>query len=430
MKAPHGLCVPPWLRVAAFGTVLTAAAGAMLGVHNAAVPTQPSVWRGAAIAGSLGLLFSVAIGLACDFRLRRPWRAAAGAAIGAIVGGFLGMSAFVVAAPDGLLGAGVGAGLGAALLAVPLPRTLLVALAVFAVTGLGDPRADRPTPPPPTALDHVENYDISPRPVGRPDPGTVVDSPTPQGWSSRVLMLDYKVGTGDVDRLPAGVADSLALFSHVYLARVRAEPRPDGPPRYRLTDIAVGMSTLVGGRDTVLTGATLKALGANLDLVAQAALAKHEERLKEDRRPRFEIVARSDTMAVIDSPIYVNRGGRHRPAVMRQAWLIDPADGRLEPLFWLLPREGEGFRPLEDPVAWMTAGGRPLFVSHVDAREFTFGLPLKEPCMAIEAPPVGRPLAVSPELRGLLNRAAFTEDEARSLERLLRQAVADFPAGN
>jgi hypothetical protein len=430
MKRPDWRTVPLWLRVTVWGVVIAAAAGAVFGVHAAALPAQPAGWRGATVAGLIGLVLGLAAGWACDTRLSRWWRVAAGGLLGALAGTACGWNAVLVAAPAGLVGAAVGVVVGAGFLAVPLPRLLLLALAAFAVTGLGDPLGMRSTTPQPSPeLEAVQNYDVTPRPVGGIPAGTVVDSPTPDGWSYRVLVLDYRVGSGDVSRLPAGVADGLERLSHVYLASVEAEPRPNGPPAYRLSRLGVGISTPVRGRDTVVTPDQLKEVGANLDLATQAALGKHQERL-----PTIWIVARSNTMAVIDSPIYVNRDDRHRQAVMRQAWLIDPSSGRLEPLFWLLVRDGDGFRPLGDPLTWLQCGGRYRLLSHVDAREFTFGLPLKEPCMAIQGPPQGRQdLAVTPELRGLLNRGVFTEDEARSLERALRQALhaaaPDFPAG-
>jgi hypothetical protein len=210
-----------------------------------------------------------------------------------------------------------------------------------------------------------------------------------------------------------------ALFS-VMVANVGAEPGDGGTARYRLAGLAHGVGTRVRGEDRIVTADTQQRLGADLDLVTRLLLGEQEK-----RRGSTQLKARSETLAVVDNPGFLLRAGRHCPVLVRFALLVDPSSGRLDTLVWSIPGSAEAaFGEPDGPMAWLPDGLVDEALLHVDAREFTHGLPLRASCLAMTALPRGRrQIAFSAPLRDLAGRVSLSPEAALELERQLRAAL-------
>ena len=177
------------------------------------------------------------------------------------------------------------------------------------------------------------------------------------------------------------------------LADVQGE-RVGTQVQYRLARLAVGVGTTIGGNDTICSPETRKRLGANLGLMERVVLDKAQEKL-----PDTQLVAYSKTMAVVDSPALMLRGGRHRQVVLRYALLVDPATGRLETFLWLIDQDESGnyaAAPAGE-IEWLPPSKLEDCILNVDAREFNaLGMPT-ETAFAITNIPQGKKKLAFPE---------------------------------
>jgi hypothetical protein len=258
-------------------------------------------------------------------------------------------------------------------------------------------------------------YDVTPRRLDLIAPGTVVEKTPPKGWSHLIIKSHPRAGTGDVKQLSKSTAQLTALLHTVILANVQAEK----PGRHRLTAVAVGLGTKVNGQDIIVSPEKQKELGANLGFLERMVLSRAQEKLRD-----VQVVARSNTMALIDCPNLLQRDGKHRPVVLRYAVLVDAASGRLDTLLWVIDRdERGGYVGVSGAMEWLPPNKMEDCVLHVDASEFSLGVP-SENAFALDRIPQGqKQLAVTDDLKLLAARMRLTEDMAGQLETKLRAAL-------
>ncbi len=402
--------------LAGTGAAVAGLIGALAGVHNDLVPHVPRGTPGALAGIALGAVVGVLAGLMTAWGRLAAMRAVGGAAFGALVGAAFGLRVPGIALPSWV----AGAALGGACLALARSRAVLVALACTWASGVADP-ATSPSPEELSRpLESVTGHDVNPRTLEAIAPGAVLEGGPPAGWSHLVLAAHYQVHSGDVDRLPRAAADAVASLFACFAANVEADSG-GGRQRYRLAGLGVGMATRIGARDVIVSGATQERLGAHLDVIGRRTLAQHEKHMQ-----GVLIKARSDTMAVFDNPNYLLRDGRHHPVVLRFGLLVDPGTGRLDTLLWRVDGSAEeGYRGAVGQAEWLPPGMTHHFLMHADAREFTFGLPVREAILAIPSLPPGHRQVHFPEgLRDLAGLASFTPAQAADLERGLRETLA------
>jgi hypothetical protein len=262
----------------------------------------------------------------------------------------------------------------------------------------------------PQARDPSSACDVTVRPLDLIPAGTVIGNEAPEGWTHLLLKSRPRAGAGDVGRLSADQVDLASFLITALVADVRRDGR-----RYRLSRVAVGMGTRVGDRDVIITPATQKGLGADLGFVARIVLSRAQEKLAGVVR-----VAGSPRMAVFDAPNLMLRGGGHRPVVLRYAVLVEEATGRLDTLVWLLDAEGSG---PSLPAEWLAPSQVEDCVLHVDAREFTLGLPNEQSFALCRLPRGRRQLEFAPSLRTLAGRPRLSQAAAEELEVELRAAL-------
>jgi hypothetical protein len=212
--------------------------------------------------------------------------------------------------------------------------------------------------------------DVRPRRIALIQPGTVIGAQAPEGWTHLLIKSQPRAAEGDVDQLSADVRELSGLFFTALLARVEARD-VRGQRRYFLATVASGLGTRIGDRDTIISPDTQEKLGANLGFLGRIALRKGYDRLQ-----GVHVVARSESLALIDAPVMMLREGRHRPVVLRYAVVVDPPSGRLETLLWAISQDGRGmYRDILGVAEWLPPNKIEERILHVDANEFSLGLP-------------------------------------------------------
>ncbi|HEY5315361.1 MAG TPA: hypothetical protein VIK18_22710, partial [Pirellulales bacterium] len=233
------------------------------------------------------------------------------------------------------------------------------------------------------AMAQVPAAPFVPRPIERIEPGTVIANRAPPGWSQLVIKSQPRVTSGDVDQVSPSTLELAGLFFSAIVVKARAHDA-GGRRRYQLERMAIGLGTQVDGKDTILShsDASYRQLGAKLSWIAGLVLSKTEEHLNQ-----ILIVARSPTMALVDSPATWVRNGQHVPVMVRYACLVDPRDGRIYTLAWLLDKQAAGYRLADATLVLMPPNLVANCDMHVDASKFVLGIPGADAFAVCQLPP-------------------------------------------
>jgi hypothetical protein len=259
----------------------------------------------------------------------------------------------------------------------------------------------------------AEGLNSTSQPVSRIEAGLRIDDLQTGRWNRLILLSRPRIASGDVDALPEAVRHSVSEFVLTIMASVDQSEDPAlGPSQFRLADIGVGYSTSVAGELKTVTVAEAAKVGIKLGLFDRMTLAENEKQLG-----KVHVTARTATLAIIDAPAFVLRGGEHHPYIMRHFVWVDPRTGRAAALVWLIDRDAND-RPVvetDQPARWAAAGLREDRAIHVDGSQFNIlGIP-NERAFAIEKMPPGKSIAWSPEAQAL---AALERYDAASLRGL------------
>jgi hypothetical protein len=257
---------------------------------------------------------------------------------------------------------------------------------------------------------------FEPIPLTRVEPGTRINDRSYPGrnW---VLISRPQVTSGDLHRVSR---QTLQLAQLCFRAvNVQVESDSATPGRYRLGRVAVGLGTSAGG-DLIVSKSTAAGLGVPLGMFESLALAENEKQVH-----NIVQVARSATMAVVDYPSVLLRGGRHAPVVFRQAYLVDPRDGGVYSLLWILDPVGDAYRRADSSLMLLEPNQIFACDLHVDTTQFFLGTPTPE-AFAIVRTPAGTRLRESSNFASLADLRQFTPNTAYQLELSLWDAL--FPA--
>jgi hypothetical protein len=258
----------------------------------------------------------------------------------------------------------------------------------------------------------LARYDVQSKPLDLISPGTVIEKTAPAPYTHLIVKSHPRLGAGDLHAVNATTKE-LAAFLHTSLLAKVTPYGVNGERRYRLEQVATGFGTKIPSRgDTVISPDTQQKLGANLGFLARIVLDKcHTEQQK------CRYVVRSDTMSIVDTPAIMLRNGKHRQVIIRYAFLVSERSGRLDTLLWMIDLDERGrYAGLAGELHWLAPGKIVDCVMHVDADEFTFGVP-SDTAFACVTPPQGEaaipipegfaPLAVVPQ---------FTPEQAKAAE--------------
>jgi hypothetical protein len=259
---------------------------------------------------------------------------------------------------------------------------------------------------------------FTPQPIEHILPGTVIGDGPPPGWSHLIIKSHPRPGAGDTQRLTPATAALASFLFTAFVADVRRE-RGDGPTRYRLHSLAMGLGTNINGKDTILSPDTQARLGARLGLLQRLVLSGAYE-----MQSQACVVARSPVSAIVDARVRLLRLGKHRPAVLRYALLADERTGSLESLLWLIDLgEGGAFRGPASGVRQLPANCVEDCVLHVDGNEFTLSLPTDNAFAARDLPPARREFSFAEEMKPLAARPRLSPEAFRRLETWLRKRI-------
>jgi len=264
--------------------------------------------------------------------------------------------------------------------------------------------------------------DVTPRKLASIPPGTMIDDRPPAGWSHLIVKSQPRVGEETKDAISEPLARLAGLLFTAVVADVKQDAQgASAPGNYYLAEVAIGVGTDVHGRQIVLSPQTQEELGADLGFMERRTLAGGEEQLQQMR-----CMARSRTMAVLDSPNVLLRGQKHRRAIFRYLILVDPATGRLDTLLWTLESPADGQAPeAVGPVQWLPPNKLQDAVLHVDTSEFTAGIVPNAMGFALVQIPQGwRTLDLPEEWKSLVSQSPLTPDSARALQERLREMLS------
>jgi hypothetical protein len=247
-------------------------------------------------------------------------------------------------------------------------------------------------------------------------PGTVIEKSAPKGWTHLVLKSQPRLP----DEEKRKVSDLHArLATMVFTATAASvEKQPDG--RYRLARLGLGVGVNIGGQDVIVSPDTQARLGAGLKLFARQVLSAVYEKQKACR-----LVAVGPTLAVLDTPAFMPRGGGHAPVVMRYVFLVDAASGRLDTLVWRIDTDGKGgYDGAAGMIEWLPPNKMIDAEMQVDPSEITLGVP-SERAFAVKRIPEGKRQFSIPEgLRAVAGTARLTSEQAGQLTQGLRDLIA------
>jgi hypothetical protein len=268
--------------------------------------------------------------------------------------------------------------------------------------------------PPPATVAEEDRLQSAAR-VARIEPGTRIGDGPPAGWSHLVLKTRPRLTSGDVDKLLSSVREAIPKYHNSVVLNVERDRGPSG--RYRIAAFAVGLGTPAGGEDVIVTEDAAEKLGLRLGIMEGTVLSKREDELD-----AFVCPAKTETMAIVDFPATVRRGEKHVGVVMRFASLVDPDDGRLTTLHWMLDPAGRGYQFSGDSLVVLDPNQVMDWNLHVDGGKFLFGTPTAE-AFAATSVPQGTPLVASAELKQAAAEKFFSVNSRARLEQMLRTAL-------
>lgn len=264
----------------------------------------------------------------------------------------------------------------------------------------------------PAAADPAAAYDVNPRRLSLIPPGTIIGNEAPKGWSHLVIKSHPRVGAGDVNQLNQMAQQLSSFLFTAIVANVQGEP-VQGQARHRLAGLAVGLGTAVNGQDMIVSPDTHRKLGANLGLIASIVLSTAHTRLEQ-----VILVARSNTMGLVDAAGLMLVQGKHRPVVLRYALLVDAHTGKLETLVWLRD-------PQTQTIEWLPPNKNEDCILHVDGNEFVLGQPTENAFAMISLPKGQKQLAMPEEIRNIQCLPRLTAAQAHVLEFKLRELLVN-----
>jgi hypothetical protein len=249
-------------------------------------------------------------------------------------------------------------------------------------------------------------------------PGTVIGKEPPKGWSHLIIKSYPRIRPDDLRLVTPLTAELASFLFTVFVANVDEE-RVGGQVRYRLGAIAFGVGTSINGRDTIISPATQQRLGANVGLLGGQVLAKVYDGQQNVRLPAF-----TRTMALVDTPMVMLRGNRHRPIIIRYALLVDASTGKLETLAWLLDRDDRGgYQGPSSAIEWLPPSKISDAVLRVDPNEITLGIPSDNAFALVRIPEGQKQIAFPEDVKAVAAEANPSAAWAGWLEGKLRELL-------
>lgn len=251
--------------------------------------------------------------------------------------------------------------------------------------------------------------------------GTAIDMPDSDRWNRVILLARPRLASGDTQKLPQSIANTVSRFVLTILATVQLDADEAGGERkYQLAEVGLGYSTDVHGELRTVTTADASRLGVSLGIFGRQMLLENEKQLATAR-----LIARTSTLLIFDTPALLLRDEEHRDYVMRHFIWVDPHSGRTAALVWILEQDDNGKMRVvaDEPLRWLPPGLKEDRAIHVDGDHFSFlGIP-DERAFALEDLPPGKPIPWSAETRALAAETEYTSESLYELTAALNQSL-------
>jgi hypothetical protein len=249
-------------------------------------------------------------------------------------------------------------------------------------------------------------------------PGTVIGKEPPRGWSHLIIKSHPRIRNEDLRQVTSITAELASFLFTAFVANVDEE-RVGGQVRYRLGAIAFGVGTSINGRETIISPATQQRLGANVGLLGGQVLAKVY-----DGQQNVRLAGFTRTMALVDTPMVMLRGNRHRPIIIRYALLVDANTGKLETLAWLLDRDDRGgYQGPASSLELLPPSKISDAVLRVDTNEITLGIPSDNAFALVRIPEGQKQIAFPEDLKAVAAEANPSAAWVGWLEGKLRELL-------
>jgi len=287
----------------------------------------------------------------------------------------------------------------------------LVADSVFAERPFVAPAPDRSIG---TSAVHNEAYP-EPMALAPIKPGMLVDPHGLPVGTHLVLRYRLKLSSGDVAKLRKSIRDTIESFTT--LALIEVEPDPTQVGRFRRAAHRLGIGVPGDAGDRVVTKDSATELDFGLGPIELKILGGREEDLNRVRSP-----GASPTMAMFDFPLLFLRDSKPVPIVIRYLALVDPADGTVETVYWVLDETAEGYRFSGDSL-WLLKPDHELnWDLDVNGDKITFGVPRADAFVSTRLPP-GTARTVTAKFQAAATARSFTVDSGAALEQQTRESL-------
>jgi len=260
--------------------------------------------------------------------------------------------------------------------------------------------------------------DLTSKPLDLIPVGTVIGKGPLPGWSNLVLFVVPTLTEEDRRDAPQIAMYYAEKFNWTLLANVGRREGP-GPAPFWLQKFAWGFATAVDGEKKIVRGK--QTFGADMGMFGRKILDENETCINEGVRQ----VVRTPTMLIFDGKAVMLRGTEHQNMIMRHVVLVDPTNGKLYTLVWLLTND---YETAEDTMQLLPNSMWEKRLLSVKRDKFNLlGIPTKE-AFALRQVPQGTAIPYQPQLRQIATVKTFTEQLVPQVEEVLR-ATAIRAAG-
>ncbi len=242
-------------------------------------------------------------------------------------------------------------------------------------------------------------------------PGTAIGREAPDGWSHLIIKSKPRVTEGDIDAVGRSTADMASLLFTVIVADVVNESSGDSP-RYRLGKVGVGAGTVINGNDVIISSSTQSRLGADFGLIKRQILSKFEEKLAQN-----VVVLRTSNLAFLDTPVVVRHQGKNRPMMIRYAIIVNPDNGELDTICWLIDLDDQRrYRGVVGRAQWLPPAKQEDAKLYVDQGEFFLGIPSENAFATLRIPQGRLQFALPDAATKILGKSTLNQAEAKIAE--------------
>jgi hypothetical protein len=262
-------------------------------------------------------------------------------------------------------------------------------------------------------------WDVAGRKIELLAPGSIVGDGAPKPWTHLIVKSQPRVTAGDVNKVSNTQLRLAGMFFMATLAQVDRVER-GGQAYFRLARLASGIGTNISGRDTIVSPDTTSRLGANVGFLGGILLGEMH-----DKQRTVEVVLRSETTAVYDTPIVIRLDDKNRTLVLRYGILVDPPSGRLESLCWLIDVDDQQrYLRLVGNMQWLAADKVMDCQLYVDKSQYTLGVPSDNAFACLKIPQGRVQFAINdPQLARLLIKKRWSREEAPAVDAALRDIL-------